>query len=96
VANAVELPIAGLTGEAGALVCDNYHILRETTLGTDCVWLASPDLLDEDMAEGRLVALDVPEFAPARSDIAMIRRRGRSLSPAAELVARTVQEICAG
>jgi DNA-binding transcriptional LysR family regulator len=94
VANAVELPVGGLTGEAGAFVCDNYHILRETVLGTDCVWIASPDLLGEDIEAGRLITLDVSDFGPLRNDVSMIRRRGRSMSPAAEAVAKSVQVIC--
>ena len=94
VANAAEVPVAGLTGEAGSFVCDNYHILRETVLGTDCVWLASPDLLAEDFEAGRLVSLDVSDFGPLQNDLSMICRRGRTMSPAAEAVAGIVQAIC--
>ncbi len=94
VANAVELPVMGLTGEAGAFVCDNYHILRETVLGTDCVWLASPDLLSDDLAAGRLVRIDVENFGPVRNEVSMISRRGRTLSPAAEAVTRLARAIC--
>jgi LysR family transcriptional regulator, pca operon transcriptional activator len=93
VANAVELPVAGLTGEAGAFVCDNYHILRETVLGTDCVWLASPDLLSDDIAANRLTQVEVADFGPFRNEVSMIHRRGRTMSPAAEAVARTAQMI---
>lgn len=92
--NAVELPSAGLTGEAGAFVCDNFHIMRETVLGTDGVWLASPDLLTEDIETGRLCPLDVADFHPIRNEVSMIRRRGRTMSPAAEAVAAIVQAIC--
>jgi len=95
VANAVELPVAGLTGEAGAFVCDNYHIMRETVLGTDCVWLASPDLLRADFEAGRLIQLDVADFAPMRNEISMISRIGRTMSPAARAVAELVSQICA-
>ncbi len=94
VVNAVELPMAGLTGENGAFVCDNYHIARETVLGTDSVWLASPDLLGDDIAARRLADLEVSDFGPTRNDVSMIRRRGRTMSPAAEAVAATVQELC--
>jgi DNA-binding transcriptional LysR family regulator len=94
VANAAEVPVAGLTGEAGSFVCDNYHILRETVLGTDCVWLASPDLLVEDFEAGRLVTLDVSDFGPLQNDLSIIRRRGRTMSPAAEAVVGIVQTIC--
>jgi len=93
-ANAVEMPVAGLTGEAGAFVCDNYHIMRETVLGTDCVWLASPDLLKADFEAGRLVELDVSDYAAPSNEISMISRTGRTMSPAARAVARLVHEIC--
>lgn len=93
-ANAVELPVAGLTGEAGAFVCDNYHIMRETVLGTDCVWLASPDLLKADFEAEKLVELDVCDFAAPRNEISMITRTGRSMSPAARSVAGLVRDFC--
>jgi LysR family transcriptional regulator, pca operon transcriptional activator len=92
VANAVELPVAGLTGEAGAFVCDNYHISRETVLGSDCIWLASPDILRADFEAGLLVQLDVEGFAPLKNEISMITRAGRTMSPAAREVAALVRE----
>lgn len=93
-ANAIEIPPSGLTGKAGAFTCDNYHILRETVLGTDCVWLASPDLLASDLEAGRLVQLNVTDFVPIVNEVSMISRRGRTLSPVAETVAKTVRLIC--
>ncbi|MDG2003372.1 MAG: LysR family transcriptional regulator [Novosphingobium sp.] len=94
VANSVALPVMGLTGEAGAFVCDNYHILRETVLGTDCIWPASPDLLYDDIAANRLKQLDVEDFGPVLNEVSMIQRRGRTMSPVAQAIAQTVQEIC--
>jgi len=84
----------GLTGEAGAFVCDNYHILRETVLGTDCIWLASPDLLSEDFAARRLTQLAVEGLGPVRNEVSMISRRGRTISPAAKFVADIAHKIC--
>jgi DNA-binding transcriptional LysR family regulator len=95
-ASAVELPTMGITGEAGAFICDNYHILRETVLGTDCLWVASPDFVVADIAEGRLCCLDVADLdaAVATSELSMARRRERTMSPAAEAVAAVVQALC--
>lgn len=93
VANAVELPVAGLTGEAGAFVCDNYHISRETVLGSDCVWLASPDILKADFEAGLLVQLDVEGFTPLKNEISMITRASRTMSPAAREVAALVRNL---
>lgn len=92
--NAVELPVAGLTGEAGAFICDNFHIMREAVLGTDCVWLAPPELFEEDIEAGRLCMLRVENFAPLDNVISMIRRKDRTMSPAAVSVAETVKVIC--
>ncbi|MCB2059501.1 MAG: LysR family transcriptional regulator [Novosphingobium sp.] len=92
--NAVELPAAGLTGEAGALVCDNFHIMREAVLGTNCVWLAPPELFEDDIESGRLRVLKVADFGPLTNVVSMIRRKERTMSAAAVSVARTVQSIC--
>lgn len=93
VANSVELPVLGLTGEAGAFVCDNYHILRETALGTDCILIASPGLLSDDIAASRLTRIEVEDFGPMRNEVSIISRRGRTMSPAAEVVAQTARRI---
>lgn len=95
VTNAGELPLIGLTGEAGAFICDNIYIMREAVLGTDCVWLGPPDLFRKDTEAGILHVLDTEDFEPVHNRVSMIRRRERKMSPAAEIVARTVQEICA-
>jgi len=93
-ASAVELSVGGLASSSGGFVCDNYHILRETVLGTDCTWLAAPDLLVEDLHAGRLRQLEVAELGPLHNDLSLIRRRGRTMSPVAEVVIDTVREIC--
>lgn len=92
--NAVELPTVGLTGEAGAFVCDNFHIMRDAVIGSDCVWLAPPELFEDDIAAGRLRVLDVADFGPLTNVVSMIRRKERTMSAAAEAVAGIVQEIC--
>jgi len=92
--NAVELPVAGLTGEAGAFVCDNFHIMRETVLRTDSVWLAPPELFADDIEAGRLQTLDVVDFGPVENVVSMIRRKDRTMSPAAVSIAETVRSIC--
>lgn len=94
-AKAIEIPVPGLADEVGTFTCDNYHILREAVLETDCVWLASPDLLAPDLEAGRLVQLDVTDFTPIENEVSIISRRGRTLSPAAETVIQTARLICA-
>lgn len=93
-ASAVALPTVGITGEAGAFICDNYHILHETVLGTDCLWVACPDFVSADIAEGRLSCLDLADANLGTSELSMARRSGRTMSPAAEAVAAVVRLLC--
>lgn len=95
-ASAVPPPAGGMSGSAGSLVCDNFHVLRETVLRTDCVWLSSPAFVAEDLRAGRMVQLDVAEIPPADSDICLVSRRGRTRSPAAEAVAEEVRRMLDG
>jgi DNA-binding transcriptional LysR family regulator len=50
--------VTGLTDRTGGIVCDNFHILRELVLETDCLWLSSPALAGEDIAIGRMFVLE--------------------------------------
>ncbi|PLK26935.1 LysR family transcriptional regulator [Novosphingobium sp. TH158] len=83
---------AAVAGAGAGLVCDNYHVLHETVLGTDCIMLSCPALVAQDIAAGRIVVLDVADQVARRSEIVMARRRGRKLSPAAEALAQTLRE----
>jgi DNA-binding transcriptional LysR family regulator len=93
-ASAVELAIEGLPASTGGFVCDNYHILKEAVLGTDCTWLAAPSLLLEDIQAGRLCQLELTDLGPLHNDLALIRRRERAMSPVAKAVIERVREIC--
>lgn len=68
--------------QGGAFVCDNFHILRETTLATDCVWLTAPALATRDSHGGRLVLLDVSDLPNEAIEIWLATRRNRMSSPA--------------
>lgn len=92
VASAVELP-SGSLGAAGCFVCDNFHVLRETVLRTDCTWMSSPAFLTEDLRAGRMVALEIADLAQAQSDICLVFKRGRTRSPAAVAVADEVRRM---
>ena len=81
---------------AAGLVCDNFEILRDLTLDTDCVWLASADLVREHVAEGRLVRLSVKDYTPPTGDLSLIWRRGRTLSPALLGIADYIRSTCVG
>jgi len=76
------------------LVCDNFDIQRDLVLNTDCIWVASRHLVREHIAEGRLVRLKAADLNPARADIALVWRRGRTLSPSLLAIAAHVRSIC--
>lgn len=82
-ASAAGSSVAALAATTGSFICDNYHVLRELVIGSDCVWLAAPTVLADDIAAGRLAALDVADYASIDSEVALIQRRSRTLSPAA-------------
>lgn len=93
VASAVEPPPGNTMGNAGSLVCDNFHVLRETVLQTDCVWMSSPAFLRDDLRAGRIVQLDVSDLPAASSDICLVFKRGRTRSPAAIAAAEAVRKM---
>lgn len=90
VASPVDSSTAGLLGAGGGFICDNCDILRATTLASDCLWPSSPAFVEQDIFDGRLVALDLADFPLSDSEVSIVRRRGRTLSPAAELLIASV------
>lgn len=94
-ASAVELSPGGSGGQAGSFVCDNFHILRDTVLRTDCVWLSSPAFVARELADGELVELAVSDLTAIETEICIVARRGRTRSPAGIAVANEVQAMLA-
>lgn len=72
--------------DSGGFYCENHYVLREIVLTSDCYWDASPAFIREELADGRLVALDIADLPLRNVDIAMIRQRNRTPSPAAQAV----------
>jgi DNA-binding transcriptional LysR family regulator len=96
VASAVELPAGGLAGAGAAFICDNFHILRETVLETDCVWLSTPAFVANELREGRMTILDIVDLWPTQTEICMVYRQGRTRSPIASAITDEVRQILAG
>ncbi len=82
-ASAAGSSITNLSTATGSFICDNFHVLRELVCQTDCVWLSAPSVLADDIKGGRLVPLKVEDFHDIDSEVALITRRSRTLSPAA-------------
>jgi DNA-binding transcriptional LysR family regulator len=74
-------------GYAPDLACDNYEILRGLTLVTDALWVSSPMLAQDELANGQMVVIDCPDLVRASYEAVMVTRRRRTQSPAALLVA---------
>lgn len=71
----------------GGLILDNYEILKQMCLGSDGVWMSSPQLVGESLARGELCALTVAEqVRPSHVMVHMVRRKERGLTPAAQAV----------
>jgi DNA-binding transcriptional LysR family regulator len=84
VASATDDRPAALNTNAGALICDNYPLLRQLVLTTDCLWLVAPALLTHDFAEHRLAEISADNLIFGDVEISVLWRSSRSLSPAAE------------
>jgi DNA-binding transcriptional LysR family regulator len=82
--------------KGGAFICDNYHILRDVVLRSDCVWRTSAVFAAPQIAQGHLAHLRITDMAPPHSELAIIRKRGRSPSPAAKLAADHIKTSLAG
>ncbi len=91
-ASAVELAGA-FGGNGGAFVCENYHILRDTVLRTDCVWLSSAAFVASELAAGQLVRLNVADSPRIETEICLLTRRGRTHSPAATTAMEELEAI---
>lgn len=93
VASAVELPPGSMKGGAGVFVSENYHVLRETVLLSDCIWLSSPAFVAGDLRAGDLVQIDVADMLPAPSPICLISQRDRTRSTAMAAAIETIREL---
>ncbi|TAK98743.1 MAG: LysR family transcriptional regulator [Rhodospirillaceae bacterium] len=91
-ASAVELGSQELPGRGGALICDNYELLRMVTLRGDAVWFSSPQVVVEDLAEGRLIEIPVVDMPFQQTEVSMVRLKGRTSSPAAKSLMAYVAE----
>lgn len=91
---------AGMPGEVsrtrGAFVCDNFHILRETVLQTDCISICAKAFLAEDLRQGRITVLNVKELRQLYNMICVIHKYGRTMSPSATAVVELARETLQG
>lgn len=82
-ASSVEPPAMGKLLNPSRLVCDNYHVLRETVQQTDLICICSKAFVARDIAEGRLREIHVEGFLPQEVEIFVATLNGRIMSPLA-------------
>lgn len=75
----------------GGFICDSYHILQETVLRSDCLWHTSAQFVKQHLLEGSLVQIEAVDVDTPRSALALVRKRGRTASPAAQLAAARIR-----
>ena len=90
VAAAAALPRPGMAA-GGGVISDSYHVLRDVTAETDCLWITSAAFVNVELSDGLLTRLDVADLATARTEICLFYRRGQTRSPAALAVAEEVR-----
>ena len=95
IACATDLQLKNLSGQTGALICDNYEILRKVVLGGDSVWLSCAQMLVDDLAAGRLTEVSLVDRPPRRVQVGMICLKGRTSSPAASAITAYVKTLLA-
>ncbi|MCB2077194.1 MAG: LysR family transcriptional regulator [Novosphingobium sp.] len=93
VATATEPNAGGLSTSSGAFACDNFHILRDVVIQTDCLCYSSPVFVARELEEGTLVQLDVSDRRMGEQTIVAVYRQGRTLSPAALAVIGQVKAL---
>jgi DNA-binding transcriptional LysR family regulator len=65
------------------LVCDNPGVLNYVTLHSDSILLSTYAAIADELADGRLIALDLPDRPAIYADMGVVSLAGRSLSPSA-------------
>jgi DNA-binding transcriptional LysR family regulator len=88
-----ELHTHRLPGRSGALICDNFEILREVVLRGDAAWLSSPQMLTADLAAGRIVQLPIVDLPIRGSEVAVVKLNGRATSPSATAITEYVERL---
>jgi DNA-binding transcriptional LysR family regulator len=92
-ARAFDCSTAAQPGSTGAFICENFSILRDVVLETDCTWLVSPAFIGEDLEDKRLVKLDVADLPTAETQTNLIYLRGRTRTPASLLLAEAAKAL---
>lgn len=72
--------------QAGVITCEDHFVLRDIALRTDCYTCTARAFVKQELSDGRLVALEIADFPLQELEVAIMRRRNRTPSPAAQVV----------
>ncbi|TCM20369.1 DNA-binding transcriptional LysR family regulator [Novosphingobium sp. PhB165] len=81
------------SGHAGLFVCNNDHIVGEVVKQTDLVWFASPKVVESEIAQGHIVALELDEQAHEPLSAVLVRRSYGAPSPALTFVIGEIKRL---
>lgn len=78
-----------------AVECDDVHLLKRIALASDTIIIGTDELLAVEIGAGRMVALEIRDFAPdfSHSHVGMVCLAGRTPSPAAAYVMEALARI---
>mgnify|MGYP001009214356 CR=1 FL=1 len=69
------------------VLCDSFDILRRITLASDSLWITSAAAARDELASGALIAVEHEGRLRRTFEAVLIRRRGRTMLPAATILA---------
>ena len=73
-------------------ICDNYHILRDTVLGSDLICICSAAFVADQLADGSLREIRVEGLPLPPTAIYSAKLHGRVRSPLAEQAVRQMRQ----
>jgi DNA-binding transcriptional LysR family regulator len=76
-------------GAIFAFACESVSMMRAVASGSDLVLVATVPMVAEDLAAGRLVALEI-EGPPPTQDFAVVRLSGRTLPAVADVLVEAI------
>jgi len=76
-----------------AFTCDNVYLLKDLAMQTDLILICTRQALARELAAGEFVQLKPAGFEPWPVQVGAVSLRGRTLSPAAELLLAQLAEL---
>lgn len=75
--------------------CDDISLLKQVVCQEDLILIISHAAVASEIATGLLCPLQVEDMPPLFAEVGVVQRRGRTLSPSAQLVLDSLREMVA-